>query len=86
MGEVIGYFPRTVEEFDALKKLDDHALRAIGCGFWDEGHYLYPKRVVLQQQTGIRLWIYSGTLNCLFLEFTDNDIRFGCLAYGFVKE
>lgn len=85
-GRVIGYFPRTVEEFDALKKLEDHALRAIGCRVWEEGHYLYPKEWYYNIPNEYPVVDIFGDTELFVPGVTDDDIRFGCLAYGFVKE
>lgn len=83
---VINYFPRTVAEFDALKKLDDHALRAIGCGVWDEGHYLYPKEWYYNIPNGYPVVSIFGDTELFVPGEIDDDTRFGYLAYGFVKE
>lgn len=84
-GRVISYFPRTVEEFDALKKLDDKALRAIGCGVWDEGHYLFPHEWYWNIPNGYLVVDINDEIEAFVPGQTDDDKRFGCLAFGFKR-
>ena len=82
-GRVIGYFPRTVQEFDALKKLSHKSLMTIGCCLWDEGHYLYPKEWYWNIPTGYVVTDIFDSEEPFVPGTTDDDIRFGCLSYGF---
>jgi len=82
-GRIIAYFPRTVAEFDALKKLDDHALKAIGCGLWDEGHWLYPHEWYWNIPNGYIVTDINGDEEPFVPGQSDDDKRFGCLAFGF---
>lgn len=84
-GRVIQYFPRSVAEFDALKLMSDSALEAVGCGVWDEGHWLYPKEWYWNIPNGYEVTDICGETEIFVPGKTDDDIRFGCLAFGFVK-
>lgn len=85
-GCVITYFPRTVAEFDALKELPHDTLKKIGLGVWAEGHYLYPKEWYWNIPAGYMVDVISDETEPFVPGETDDDIRFGYLAYGFKVE
>lgn len=85
-GIVVSYFPRTIEEFDALKKLPDESLRSIGCGLWDDGHWLYPASWYWNIPVGYLVTDINDNTEPFMPGKTDDDRRFGMLAYGFKKE
>ena len=82
-GKIVLYFPRTVAEFDALKVLPHDTLEKIGLGLWEEGHYLYPKEWYWNIPAGYMVDVISDKTEPFVPGETDDDIRFGCLAYGF---
>jgi hypothetical protein len=86
-GRVVSYFPRTVEEFDALKLLPEATLKALGLGVWDRDngvHWLYPSEWYSCIPEGYELTSISGKRSKFKAGETDDDSRYGCLAYGFI--
>lgn len=74
------------EWFDALKKLPHEILVRMGLGVWREKHYLYPGTWYNFIPEGYQVIDINGKEEKFYKGETDNDIRFGCLAYGFIKE
>jgi len=90
-GRKVYYFPRTVEEFDNLKKAPHELLIDIGLGLWDGDeenmtwtHYLYPYE-----------WYDCIPEGYMITNIFDEDLpfqngktprekRLGCLPYGFI--
>lgn len=82
------------DAFSKVPKVDEPTLTAltydellmIGCGAWDEPDdegnvlMLIPLWLSLILQPDIQLTCINGT-TCT-VDQTDNDIRFGCVAYG----
>ena len=89
-GRVIAYFPNTPEEYAALPKLPPSTLKKIGCGIWnDEGgkrHWLFPAEWYPHIPAGTPVVDINGETEAFNPGVTDNDIRFGCLAYGFLQD
>ena len=85
-GVTITYFPRTFEEFNALKKLPHATLMKLGLGLWEEGHYLYPKEWYWNIPTGYEVLSINGEVEKFVPGKTDDDMRVGMLAYGFRLE
>ncbi len=84
-GKKIVYFPKTKDEFDKLKTLPKDILKEIGLQEWEDGHWLYPKEwydFIPQHYPIVDIF---GNEENFEKGITDNDIRFGCLAYGFIK-
>ena len=73
------------EWFDKLKTLPHETLIAIGMGVWENGHYLYPKEWYSFIPNGYIVTDINNEDELFKRGETDNDIRFGCLAYGFKK-
>ena len=84
-GIKIVYFTITKYEFDKLKTLPDDILKEIGLGIWEEGHWLYPGDWYdfIPQQYPIT--DINGDDEHFEKGVSDNDIRYGCLSYGFIK-
>ncbi len=86
--------PQTTEEWDALRYMTLEQLLALGCGNWDGLLVVFPGEWYASIPEGYQLHCISGeTLPHLPLpadrstakpgvDYTDDDIRFGCLAYG----
>lgn len=85
-GIVISYFPRTVEEFDGLKTISDAGLRAIGCQKFDDKLWLYPAEWYWNIPNGYKIMCLDGCEEMFVPGKTDDDKRFGALAFGFYKE
>jgi len=69
--------------FDILKGLKPETLKAIGMQKWDKGHWLYPSEWYGFIPHGYIVTDINGKDEPFIPGETDDDIRFGCLAYGF---
>lgn len=84
-GKQIVYFPHTVLEFNRLKTLDKATLKEIGLGAWDEsGLMLFPGEWYHHIPAGYMVTCIDGTESPWEPGVSDDDIRFGCLAYGII--
>lgn len=88
-GRKIVYAPRTEREYDALKLMDPQHLREIGCQIWDKEngrtHWLYPSEWYPFIPNGYAITDINGHTEPFQKGVTDDDIRFGALAYGFIQ-
>ena len=88
-GAVITYFPRTKDEFAALHTFSEETLKKLGLGVWDKDdsgiHWLYPHEWYNYIPAGLIVTSISGEEEQFFPGQTDDDMRFGCLAYGFIQ-
>jgi hypothetical protein len=88
-GRIITYFPDTVQEYEALKNLDESTLEKIGCQRWDiknnEIHWLYPSQWHAYIPNGLIVVNLMGKEAIFKKEKSDDDERFGALPYGFLK-
>ena len=86
-GRKVTYIPKTVREYDALTRLGKDELKSVGCSLWDdEGgflHWLYPAEWYDFIPDGYVMTDICGKEEKFKAGKTDNDQRFGCLAYGF---
>lgn len=71
--------------FDKLKNLPDETLEAIGMQRWEDGHWLYPGEWYGFIPRGYIVTDINGEDEAFIPGETDDDIRFGCLAFGFKK-
>ena len=85
-GRVVTYYPRTVEEFNALHNMTDHGLKAIGCGQWDEKTWLYPFEWYWNIPNGYIVHDINDTDKAFKPGVTCDDKRMGFLAYGFKRK
>jgi hypothetical protein len=83
-GLTIKYIPKTIEEFDALKSMPDDKLRERGLQLWDTNHWLYPAEWYDFIPDGYEMVCISGEVEKFEKGVTDDDMRFGALAYGFI--
>ena len=92
---VIAYIPKTLDEYEAIKHLDREARKAVGMGCWGdipEGHpeakelWLFPGEWFSSIPVGLDIVDINGTDEQFDPATADDDIRFGCLAYGFLYE
>lgn len=72
-----------------LPKMADETLRELGLCVWDktdEGtHYLFPKEWYGIIPRGLKVKFIGGEEEPFIPGETDDDYRFGCLAFGFMK-
>lgn len=72
-----------------LYQMDETTLKALGLGVWDRDedgiHYLFPKEWYGIIPRGLMVRLIDGTEEPFQPGVTDDDYRFGCLAYGFYK-
>jgi len=72
--------------FDMLKALPAETLKQIGMGEWKTGHWLYPAEWYEFIPNGYTITDINGEDKLFIPGETDDDIRYGCLAYGFKRE
>ena len=88
-GKTVTYIPKTVEEFDGLKKAPDDILADIGLGKWDRDahsiHWLFPAEWYDHIPEGYPILSIMGDEAKFEKGKTDNDKRCGCLSFGFRK-
>lgn len=83
--------PLPVIEFAALPSLPEGTLKAIGCQKWDEPDadgnvlWLYPAEWYDYIPNGTMVTDINGQTEAFVHGETDDDMRFGALAYGFKR-
>lgn len=99
-GEVIEVITPQFERTDGIKpianpseiiasihKMSKEALIKIGLGQWGEnGLWLFPYEWYEHIPEGMELMCIDGTTEPFKNGVTDDDYRFGCLAYGIVPD
>ena len=81
-GKKITYIPKTVSEFDAIKKAPSDVLKDIGLSKWDEKIWLFPEEWYDYIPEGYEIVDIFGKTEKFQKGITDDDIRFGCLSFG----
>lgn len=77
-----------VDSWDALRTHSRATLKALGCGAWDEPDengtvlMMFPHEWYQHIPSGYLLECISGEIKPFESGKTDDDMRFGCLAYG----
>ena len=88
-GITIQYFPSTPDEYAALYTFARETLFKIGCQIWDESetttHWLYPAEWYEHIPAGTPIIDISGEEELFVPGETDDDRRYGVLAYGFIQ-
>lgn len=88
-GRVVSYIPKTPEEYAALPQMKPDALKKIGCQIWDDEdgkrHWLYPHEWYNHIPDGTEIIDISGNVERFKRGETDDDMRFGALAFGFIQ-
>ena len=69
-------------DWDALRALKMEDLTALGFGNWDGGLALVPSEWHGRLPDGLALECISGEIAVVGIDYIDNDIRYGCIAYG----
>lgn len=86
-GRTVSYLPKTPEEYEAIKLMEPDNLKKVGCQIWEEEngvtHWLYPSEWYDSIPNGTEIISICGNAEKFEHGKTDNDIRFGALAYGF---
>lgn len=89
-GRIVTYLPRTPEEYAALKLLDPESLKKIGCQMWDEQDgettWLFPHEWYNYIPNGTTIVDINGDVEEFKNGETDDDMRFGALAFGFTQK
>lgn len=80
------WHPKNALGLDALKTAPAAILLDLGLREWDKGHWLYPGEWYNHIPAGYEVLDINGKIKRFDPDVTDNDIRFGCLAYGFREE
>jgi hypothetical protein len=72
-----------------LPAMDDATLKELGLGVWDRTdagtHWLFPKEWYGIVPAGLMVTFIGGEVEPFEPGVTDDDYRFGCLAFGFIK-
>jgi hypothetical protein len=80
--------PLPICDFDRLPELSEATLKAIGCQKWDEPDadgnvlWLYPAEWYPHIPDGTTITDINGTTERFKRGETDDDMRYGALAYG----
>ena len=86
----IAWIPQTADEFDEVKKLPAEILLKMGVRKWqhegNQAHYLYAGEWFDNIPDGYAIVSITGKEKKFKKGVSDDDIRFGCLAYGFIRE
>lgn len=77
-----GQPPTTLEEWTDYAALSMDDLKALGFGNWDGGLALIPGEWHSRLPVGLVLDGIGGGKVTVGTDYVDDDIRFGCLAYG----
>lgn len=89
-GRLVTYCPSTPAEYAALPNMAPDLLKKIGCGIWDKEngktHWLYPYEWYPHIPAGTPVVDINGETELFEPGKTDDDIRFGMLAYGFLQD
>lgn len=90
-GKEITFIPKGKDQFDALKeKAPDSILIDIGMGKWTEKdgiiHWLFPAEWYESIPEGYEIVVIDDTTERFKPGETDNDRRFGMLAYGWKRK
>ncbi len=88
-GRTVVCRPTTADSLDRIKKLPHEVLLGIGLGIWDANeaqiHYLFPKEWYSCIPDGYPVTDIFGETEQFKFGVSDNDKRFGCLPYGFIR-
>jgi len=79
----------TPEQWAAMYTKSTEELKQLGLGIWDKTeettHFLFPKEWYSIIPAGMMITYIDGKSEPFQPGITDDDYRFGCLAYGFIK-
>ncbi|MDP1873699.1 hypothetical protein [Phenylobacterium sp.] len=79
-------------DFSSLPSLPEASIRALGCMAWDEPDtegqvlWLYPAEWYAHIPEGHMIVDINGELERFQRGVTDDDMRFGVLAFGFLRK
>lgn len=82
--------PVDFSDWENLSTQDDATLRALGFGIWEKDekgtHWLFPKEWYDIIPNGMNVTDINGEVEPFVKGETDDDYRFGCLSFGFIKK
>lgn len=86
-GKTVTVLPQGAKWLDDLRaNAPDWVLKEIGLGLWDyedgQKHWLFPYEWYDHIPAGYEIVDINGNVEAFEPGVTDNDKRFGCLAYG----
>ena len=84
-GILPGKPPKDKKFFDSLKNVPEKTLIQLGLRQWKRGHWLYPGEWYDSIPEGYPVVDIFGETELFEHGKTDDDIRCGCLAFGFIK-
>ena len=88
-GRIVEVPSFTPEDWANLPKKSEQELKDLGLGEWDETsegtHFLFPQEWYSIIPKGLKVLSISGKEMTFIPGVTDDDYRFGCLSYGFIK-
>lgn len=84
-GKTITHFPKTEEEYKELRTLPDEKLLDMGCQKWDDDLWVFPAEWYDHIPNGLEIIDIFGETEKFEKGVTDDDMRFGALAFGFKK-
>jgi len=77
------------QQWANLPRMEDETLKQLGLGIWDKDnngtHWLFPKEWYSIIPNGLMVTVIDGKEEPFVRGKTDDDCRFGMLAYGFIK-
>lgn len=80
----------SIADFEALPTKDATTLKALGLGIWDKDangtHWLYPAEWYSRIPDGLEILSINGEVEIFKRGETDDDRRFGMLAFGFMQK
>ena len=87
-GEALASLQKKVKEEVDLASFTDAELKSLGFKYWSEecAMRLVPLWAVKALRDGTRLWAIDGELAIVGKDEIDDDVRFGCIAYGLIPE
>lgn len=84
------YYPKTVEEYDKLKECPKDLLIEMCCSIWEKNnkteHWLFPGEWYDWIPDNYPIVDIFGNIEKFKYGETDDDTRYGCLPYGFIRK
>ena len=88
-GRKVTYFPTTPKEYEALKKLSPEDLKKVGCQVWEKVDsktlWLFPYEWYNVIPDGTKVYSIMWKEKVFKRGESDDDMRGGALAYGFIQ-
>lgn len=81
-GSPVLWFPRNAADIERLRLCDRGTLMQLRMAPWEKNHWLFPGEWYDHIPKGFPVKAICGETAPFSKETHDDDIRFGCLAYG----